>query len=66
MGQWLAELFLGHIKQFSTELFLKKKIYFLHNLLQKSFQNFLKLLFLYIFYFLQLKKKEKSNSLVTI
>ena len=65
MGQWLAELFLGHIKQFSTEIL---KIYFLHNLLQKSFQNFLKLLFisLHCFYFLQLKKEEKSNSLVTI
>ena len=51
MGQWLADLFLGHIKLFSTELFWKKKIHFIHNFLQNSFQKIFKLLFLYIFLF---------------
>ena len=40
MGQWLADLSLGHIKLSSTKLFWKKKkIIFLHNFFQNSFQN---------------------------
>ena len=49
--QWLADLVLGHIKLFSTQLF---------------YSNYFLLLFIYIFFiFLQLKKN-KSNSLVTV
>ena len=57
VGQWFADLSLGHIKLFSTELFWKKNPFFTH-FLAKFHSNYFKLLFLYIFFiFLQLKKK---------
>ena len=63
MGQWLAELFLGHIKQFSTELFLKKKksifTQFIAKILSKFSQIIISLHF-FIFYNL---KKEKNLTL---
>ena len=65
MRQWLADLVLGHIKLFSTELFWKKNPFFTQ-FLAKFHSNYFKLLFLDIFFiFLQLKKI-KSNSLVTV
>ena len=47
-------------------IILQKKIHFLHNFLQNSFQKFFKLLFLYIFFIFCNLKKIKSNSLVTV
>ena len=65
MRQWLADLVLGHIKLFSTELFWKKNPFFTQ-FLAKFHSNYFKLLFFNIFFiFLQLKKI-KSNSLVTV
>ena len=70
MGQWLADLSLGHIKTVLYRIILqkkkKKKIHFLHNFLQNSFQKIFKLLFLYIFFTFCNLKKIKSNSLVTV
>ena len=65
MRQWFDDLALGHIKLFSTELFCKK-IHFLHNFLQNSFQKIFKILFLYIFFIFCKLKEIKSNSLVTV
>ena len=65
MRQWLADLVLGHIKLFSTELFWKK-IHFLHSFLQNSIQIIsYYYLFIYFSFFYNLKKI-KSNSLVTV
>ena len=66
MGQWLADLFLGHIKLFSTELFWKKKINFLHYFLQIPFKKFSNYYFFIFFLFFTTQKKLKSNSLVTV
>ena len=65
MGQWLADLFLGHIKLFSKELFWKKNPFFtqfLAKFLSKIFQIIISL---YFIIFCNLKEIE-SNSLVTV
>ena len=66
MGQWFADLSLGHIKLLSTELFWKKKIHFLHNFLQFPFKNFSKYYFFILFFIFCNLKEIKSNSLVTV
>jgi hypothetical protein len=61
--QWLADLVLGHIKLFSTELFWKKKNPFFTQFLAKFYSNYY--FFTYFSFFYNLKKI-KSNSLGTI
>ena len=65
MGQWLADLSLGHTKLFSTELYWKK-IHFLHNFLQFPFKKFSNYYFFILFFIFCNLKEIKSNSLVTV
>jgi hypothetical protein len=65
VGQWLADLFLGHIKLFSTELFCKKNQFFTQFLAKFLSKNYQIIISLYFFIFCNLKKI-KSNSLVTV
>ena len=65
MRQWLADLVLGHIKLFSTELFWKK-IHFLHSFLQNSIQIISNYYFFIYFSFFYKLKKITPNSLVTV
>ena len=63
--QWLADLFLEHIKLFSTELFWKKKSIFYTVSCKIPFNIFQIIIFFIHFSFYNLKKL-KSNSLVTV
>ena len=63
MRQWLADLVLGHIKLFSTELFWKKNPFFTQ-FLAKFYSNYFLFLFIYIFFISLQLKKIFSNSLI--
>ena len=54
--KWVADLVLGHIKLFLQNHFENKIPFFLNSFLQKSFQNYFKLLFFHFFISLPLIK----------